>query len=402
MTYIAPAGTPLSITDLASGLGSGLFGRRAADELQEELVRHSGQAHCWPIASGRAAMTLILQAMKRAADDPRRTEVVIAGYTCYSVPAAAERAGLTPRLCDINPRGLSPDLEQLRALDFSRVLAIVSANLYGIPNQLSEIEAIAASAGVFMLDDAAQGLGARYAKRAVGGFGDAGLYSFDKGKNITTLQGGAIVAKQGPLAQAIRFEYERLQPAASFETLLYSLKLAAYSFLLPPSRYGMVQKIPGLGLGLTVYETRYPIRRYSPSLAGLALRLMRRIDAINAARVNNAARLTEALQGAPGIQLITLPEAAAPVYTRFPLLVASRQQRDKLIAALTAAGIGATASYPQALADVPDVIRLMGTSDPRQSGARHVAETVMTLPTHAYSPPDLAARVRTIVDRVLG
>src|SRR5690606_13714195 len=109
-------------------------------------------------------------------------------------PASIVRAGLRPRLCDVDPATMGMSPEALERADFSRVLAIVSANLYGLPNALPAIERITRERGVFMLDDAAQALGARIAGRAVGSFGDAGLYSFDKGKIICTIQGGAIVA----------------------------------------------------------------------------------------------------------------------------------------------------------------------------------------------------------------
>ena len=83
------------------------------------------------------------------------------------------------------------DPAALERCDFSRVLAVVTANLYGIPNALPDLERIARERGVYLLDDAAQSLGARLGGRAVGTFGDAGLYSFDKGKIICTIQGGA-------------------------------------------------------------------------------------------------------------------------------------------------------------------------------------------------------------------
>lgn len=400
MSFIAPAGTPLRFADLAAGIGAGLFTNRASDDLLALLTRHSGQSRCWTVASGRAAMTVILRAMK-AAGDPHRNEVIVPGYTCYSVPAAIERAGLKVRLCDIDPRTLSFNLQQLRGMNFDRVLAVVTANLYGIPNQLDAIESLAAERGVLMLDDAAQALGARCAGRAVGGFGDAGLYSFDKGKNITTMQGGAIVARAGALAAAIDKEQRALPAAAPLETLSYTIKLALYGALLRPALYGVVQRIPGLGLGRTIYETPTPMRRYSTSLAGLALRLARRLDAINAVRIGNAASLQSALATANGIRLPEISPDAQPVFARFPIFVRDAARRAELVSALNAAGIGATTSYPEALVNVPQVAPLLA-GDAAQSGAIQVARTVVTLPTHGYSPADLGQRVRSIVDQVLG
>jgi dTDP-4-amino-4,6-dideoxygalactose transaminase len=176
-------------------------------------------------------------------------------------------------------------------------------------------------------------------------------------------------------------------------------KLAAYSLLLKPSRFGIARSLPGLKLGQTPYELAYPITRYSRSLAGLAVRLARRIDEFNGQRITNAERLRTALANLP-LQPITPPEGAMPVYLRLPVLARSSGQRSRLIGALEAAGIGATASYPHALGDVPEVRARLASDSPETPGARDVASRILTLPTHAYSPADLAVRVRDIVAQV--
>ena len=404
MSYIAPAGTRLGSADLVAGIGAGVIapgGARA--ELEKILAARAGREYCTAVTSGRAAMTLVLRAMRRAAGDAARDQVLIPGYTCYSVPAAAERAGLVPRLVDIDPATLGVDMDALRALDTRRVLGIVSANLYGAPNNLADIEAFARERGIFMLDDAAQALGATLGGRAAGGFGDAGLYSFDKGKIITTIQGGAVVARSGALAEALESEFAALATAVSSETVGCAVKLGAYTLLLRPWLYGLVQSLPGLGLGRTEYETRYTIGRYSGVLAGLALRLARRVDEINAARIRTAASIATALEGARQLRLLTIPQGSRPVYARLPVFVRDPALRDRLVSALQRAGIGASASYPAALVDVPEVARRLPRSSDEiapdaQAGARAVAASVITLPTHAWCPADIGIRIRRVVD----
>jgi len=321
--------------------------------------------------------------------------VVFPGYTCYSVPAAVERAGLVPRICDVDPTTLSPDLDSLSGVDLTRVLAIVSANLYGLPNALQELEAFAQRHGLFLLDDAAQALGARYRGHPVGSFGDVGLFSFDKGKNITTLQGGVLVADSGAFADALDLamrEHLAASPSATLPTLL---KLPAYALLLRPSFYGVVRRLP-LGLGLTPWETDYPIAPFSRTLAGLAMVQLERLAEINGTRVRNAARLGAALAGVPGVSAVRVLAGAEPVYPRYPVLVHAAARAD-LIAALEQAGIGATASYPNALIDVPEVTRRLPGDQAPTPGAREVASRILTLPTHGYSPPDLASRAAAIL-----
>jgi dTDP-4-amino-4,6-dideoxygalactose transaminase len=82
--------------------------------------------HAFLLSSGRAALTVLLQALRR---EPGRREVVIPAYTCFSVPSAIARAGLTVRLCDVDPKTLDLDLNALVRLDLSRVVAIVPSGL---------------------------------------------------------------------------------------------------------------------------------------------------------------------------------------------------------------------------------------------------------------------------------
>ena len=398
MAFVAPAGTPLSLGDLTTGALRSLPANAMA-QLEWRLCETAARERAWLYSTGRAAMTLAFEAMKRAARDPRRVEVVVPGYTCYSVPAAVERAGLIPRLCDVDPATLSPDSESLSRIDFTRVLSIVSANLYGLPNALQDMENVTRTHGVFMLDDAAQALGATNQGRPVGSFGEVGLYSFDKGKNITTLQGGVLVADAGSLSEAIDTVASELVAPSPVGTIGILCKLPAYALLLRPRFYAAVRRLP-LGLGLTPYETSYSMAPFSGALAGLAALQLERIAEINRARIGNADRLREALADLPGLSAPGVLPGALPAYVRYPVYV-EPARRGHFITALERAGIGATASYPRALADVPEVARCLPKDQRSTPGAREVASRIVTLPTHAYCPPDLGQRVAEVARRVL-
>jgi perosamine synthetase len=399
MPHLAPAGTPVTLADIA--LGASAMPRISHATLSDGLRRISGLANAWPVSSGRAAMVLILRAMRATARATGRDEVLIPAYTCYSVPAAIELAGLKPRLCDVDPQTLALDPADLESRDLSRTLAVISANLYGLPNALPALEDACRRAGVYLLDDGAQALGARVGARAVGAFGDAGLYSFDKGKIISTMQGGAIVCRDGELASALAKEIAALPPSAFAETAGNFVKLVAYSVFLRPALYGLFRKLPFAPLGRTPYETDYPIARLSGFQTGVAARLLARVDDFNAARRSQAEALTIALRDHAALELPLPVTGALPAYARFPVRVRDAARRAPLIAALDAAGIGATASYPLALCDVPQVMARLPAGDRDCPGAREVAATLVTLPTHAYCPPDHAARVLAVVERCL-
>lgn len=397
MGFVAPAGTPLSLRDLARGAARGASSATIV-QLRRGLSAAGGRQRAWLASTGRAAMTLALTAMKQASGDPRRVEVIFPGYTCYSVPASVQRAGLVPRICDVDPATLSPDFDSLAGVDLSRVLAIVSANLYGLPNELEAMETLAHQAGLRMVDDAAQALGARYRDRPVGNFGDVGLYSFDKGKNITTLQGGVLVADAGRFADeldAVMNALQGVRPSGIPATLA---KLPVYALLLRPWAYGLVRHLP-IGLGLTPWDVEYPLEPYSPALAGLAAVQLDRLAEINAVRIRNAERLRALLADLPGVSLPSVLPGAVPVYARFPILVDAAERAD-LVARLERAGIGATVSYPRALIDVPEVAARLPADQRPTPGAREVASRIVTLPTHGYAPPGMAARVRDTIRTV--
>jgi perosamine synthetase len=397
MAYLAPAGTPVTLRDLAHGALGALRGPEGDDLLAARLRELAALPHAWPTSSGRAAMTVILQAMRATAEDSGRDEVVVPAYTCYSVPAAIERAGLRPRLCDIDPATLSLDADRLRAQDFSRVLAVVSSNLYGLPNDLAAIETICRERGVYFLDDAAQALGARVADRPVGAFGDAGIYSFDKGKIISTIQGGAIVCAPGALAARIAEQVVALPASRPTERAANFLKLGVYAVFLRPALYPLIRMLPFTGLGHTPYETRYPVTTLARFQSAVALRLLARLDQLAASRRRHAGLLQAALQSLPGIETFRSVSGSVAAYARYPVRIGAPDRRKDLIGALNRAGIGATASYPLCLADVPEVRARQRAGNTDYPAARRIASTIFTLPTHAYCPPDLAERVSMVI-----
>lgn len=251
-----------------------------------------------------------------------------------------------------------------------------------------------------MLDDSAQSFGARIAGRAVGAFGDAGLYSFDKGKVICTIQGGAVVCRDERVARAIGAAIGALPPSTLAETFGNCLKLPIYSICLRPALYGAIRSLPFLGLGKTMYEERYPIAHLSAPQMGVAIELLRRLDEIAADRRSKAARLRAALGGLPGIELPDIAPDAEPAWVRFPLRVADASKRDAVVAAIDAAGIGATISYPLALCDVPEVAARL-RANPPMPGARLVASQIVTLPTHGFCPEGFEQRIRAAASQAL-
>ena len=382
MRHIAPSGTPIQMGDLAA-LAGGVIRRGNMELFRDAVCASFGIRHCFFVSSGKAAMTLVLRSFK-ALSNNRRTEVIVPSYTCYSVPASIRKAGLTVRVCDVDSATFGYDLRRLETMDFSNVLCIVTSNLYGIPDDLGAVERIAARHGVRLLDDAAQCMGGRADGRFAGTFGDAGIFSLDKGKNITTIEGGIIVTRYDEIADVLRKQTARLPVPDLSNNVSMFLKIVLYAIFLKPRLYWIPNRLPFLGLGSTVYSEEYAVEKYQSFLAGLGIRLLDRLREINQIRIENAEFLMKGLEGTPRLALPTPCGNALPVYLRFPVRILEEKRRSRCIAELNRSGISASPSYPGAVNDIPEVRRGLRDEEARLSGGRTLAKQIVTLPTHPY------------------
>lgn len=389
--FVAPAGTVLRASDLPGWL-RGAVGGDEPRRLEEAFEARYGLSHVFLLSSGRAGMTILLRVLAERAGG--RDEVVVPGYTCYSVAASAVRAGLRVRPVDVAPHALDFEPAALDAVDLSRTVAITATSLYGIPAGLPRLERFASERGVALVDDAAQCLDGRIGDRWSGTFGDAGIYSFDKGKNITSLQGGVVVCHDAELGARLSHALRALPAPAPTAVAVQSAKLLAYALLLRPSLYWIPNR--SMRLGETPFELDYPTTALAPSLAGLVRRQFARIDAITASRIRAAGRLRAALTGLPGLTMPDHPGARS-VYPRFPVVVEDGGRRDGMLARLVQSGFGATGSYPLPLIDVPGLRPHLVDGVADTPAARGVARGMLTLPTHGHVTDADLARMAAIV-----
>lgn len=397
LRYLAPSGTPIGGADLLRWVATMLANRDADDELRRELQRRFAVPHATLMRTGRAGMSFLLRVLRTVAEG-NRTEVLVPAYTCYSVAASALKAGLTPRIVDIDAETLDYAPGVLDQIDTSRVLAIVATNLYGLPCDMPRLSAWARLRGVFLIDDAAQAMGASVGGQASGTWGDAGLFSFDRGKNVSATNGGVLITRSATIGERLQAEARSL-PGASLGTAVGdAIGAVAYSLLLRPTLYGIPARLPFLGLGRTAFTMDFPLERPSRPLTALALTMLPALEALTRQRRDVAAQLGAAVRGLEGLQIPRVHPHAEPACLRFPVLMPDSASRDQAVARLTARGIGASASYPQALVDVPELRALLPAQAPAPGG-RSVAARILTLPTHAYVT---AADVRDIADTLAG
>ncbi|MBI2617126.1 DegT/DnrJ/EryC1/StrS family aminotransferase [Candidatus Gottesmanbacteria bacterium] len=130
-------------------------------------------------------------------------EVITQSFTFVATVEAILETGATPVICEVDET-LNMDPIDLEKRITKKTKAIWVVHMMGVPARISEIARIAKKYRLFLLEDTAQSLGAKYNGQFCGTFGDAGAFSFDFGKTLTTGDGGMIVVPTKKLYLAAR------------------------------------------------------------------------------------------------------------------------------------------------------------------------------------------------------
>jgi dTDP-4-amino-4,6-dideoxygalactose transaminase len=305
------------------------------------------------------------------------------------VAAAATRAGFRIRLCDVAPDSLAMDAEQIRRWCRAGRHIVIAASLLGVPCNIGELEAICRETGSFLVDDAAQTLGALPAGQPAGSFGDAGVFSTGRGKIIAGYHGGILTLRSPTLAGQARVAFRRLR-VQSVGSCLGALDLFLLSPLLQhPRVFWLPARIPALGIGRTTFDPGFPIRRLRPMSIRLLGAATPHVRTANQGRRRRVAAWREHLAGLP-LHLLT---AGTAVYPRLGVRLDNASARGPAVDAARQAGVMASPMYPSVLADIPPLHDLL-EGDVALPGARKLCDTLVTLPTHRHVTEQDMIRVR--------
>ena len=136
--------------------------------------------------------TVALYVSLRALDVGPGDEVILPDFTFIATLNAVTWTGATPVLVDVTETTWNIDPRKVAEAVTGRTRAIVPVHLYGQSADLEALEAIARQHGLAMIEDASESVGCHFQDRHVGGWGQAGCFSFYGNKTITTGQGGMI------------------------------------------------------------------------------------------------------------------------------------------------------------------------------------------------------------------
>jgi perosamine synthetase len=350
------------------------------------------------MSSGRAALWLILKAISRSQAD--RKKVIIPAYTCPAVASAVRKAGLTPVLCDINLQDFGYNIEQLESKIDDNVLGVVAVHLFGFPSNVDSISELCSPRGILVIEDAAQAFGNELPQtgQKLGLIGDAGFFSFGRGKPLSALHGGLAVTRSETIYESCHETYEKLLDGTSAcSGVKYSANLGFYSLFSAPHLYWIPQMIPALHLGETIFEPDFVVSKGSQHAYKIVEMELRSFKEEQNRRMRKAQWFSDQFSGMSGVS-----EAPSPCYpyNRYPLIAKDRNTRDFLIEELVSAGVSAALFYPCPLNELPVLSNILQDSSVYQK-AKNLSDTLVTLPVHDGVTQRDMQRIAAVVKRVL-
>ncbi len=373
---LPPAGLPITLRDLWAGITASFAGDTAIDAFCRDLRRTFPVEHVTLVSSGRAALSMLLQGLHTL--HPHRNVVALPAYTSFSVPSAVVNAGFRVALYDVDPESLNPVPDSLERAVNHETLAVVACHLFGYPADLDMILQVASRMGASVIDDAAQAMGAQFKGKPVGSFGEAGLFSLSRGKNINALDGGIIVTNDKCLGATLK---SLPQPPGGASAPRLLVKAFLLSLLIHPRLYWLPRSLPFLRIGASLYDSRFPCETFTPFQAGIARRMLSRLPQVTTGRREVARDLTRLLDDIPRVKPVGALNHEEPVYLRLPVLIPGDMDL------VESPFLGVVRSYPAPLDRIEALRPHLRDDSGHYPGASFLARRLLTLPTHQFVTP---------------
>jgi dTDP-4-amino-4,6-dideoxygalactose transaminase len=349
LPFARPTMDEATVTDVATVLRSGWLtsGPRVRD-FEAALSTHAGDRPVRVLSSATAALEIALQVAGIGPGD----EVITPAMTFFAAPNMIIKVGATPVFVDVDPTTRNIDLDAVAARIGHRTKAIMPTHFAGLPCAMDRLYALAAKHQLRVIEDAALAIGSSWRGRAIGSFGDLVVFSFHPNKNITTIEGGALVVNDA-------------REAAQVETL----------------RFHGIRRLPDGTRDVTVAGGKFNLPDVN---AAVGLHQLAQLPAFNARRRALVARYFERFRTDPACELPHpgyAGDEAGHSWNMFaPLLPLAgiTLSRAEFRAELEARGIGTGMSYEAA--HLATAYRHLGYHRGDLPNTEHIADTTVTLP----------------------
>lgn len=324
------------------------------ERFEREVAEYLSVRHAVGCASGTDALLLSLRALDVQPGD----EVVTTPFTFFATAGAIHNAGARPVFADIRPDTYNLDPAAAEAAVGKRTRAVIPVHLFGQMAEMTAFRALADGAGIGLIEDAAQAIGARQRTPdgewiTTGTLGDTAAFSFFPSKNLGAFgDGGLVTANRDDLAARLRllrvhggrqmYHHEEV----GYNSRLDALQAAVLSVKLP--------HLPGW----------------------------------SEARRANARFYDEALAGVEGVRTPVVLPGNESIFNQYTIRVLDGR-RDDLVRFLGERGVGSSVYYPVPL-HLQECFGYLGYREGAFPEAERASREVLSLPVF----PELGAEQR--------
>ncbi len=325
---------------------------------ETEYAAYLGVEHVIGVSNGTDALELAYRAAGVGPGD----EVIMPANTFIATAEAASRIGAVPVFVDVDDEHLLLDPDAVAAAVTERTRAIVPVHLFGQTAPIELLAPLADRHGIPIIEDAAQSQGASSPVGRAGSLGRIAATSFYPGKNLGAAgDGGAVMTDDAELA-------------------------------------GIVREMSAHGSAVKYVHHRIGFNARLDAVQATVLRAkLRHLDAWNSARQEAAAWYGQILSGIDGVRLPAVRPGNSDVWHLYVIRV---QERDRVLAELTAAGIGSGIHYPTPV-HLSDAYAHLGYRRGQFPVAEAAAARILSLPMFPHLLEEQQERVAAALARAV-
>lgn len=312
------------------------------ETLEKQLSNYLGGPHVLGVNDGTTALMLALKALEIGIGD----EVIIPVNSFVASAGAVVAVGATPVFCDVT-EDLNIDVSKIETCITQKTKAIMPVHLTGRPANMFSILEIAKRNNLYVIEDAAQSIGAKYRNQFTGTIGDIGCFSLHPLKNLYAYGDAGIVT-------------------TNHDVLYQKIKLMR--------NHGLSDRNTCATWGLNARIDALQAKLVSVGLLHL--------DAWNQRRRENALRYQKNLK-----KYVCVPDDTNDIFSVYHNFVILTDQRDALMHYLKERGVDTRIHYPIPLHLQP-AAKELGYSVGDFPVAEKLSSTMLSLPIYSELAPD--------------
>ncbi len=314
-------------------------------EFEGKVQDYLGAKYAIGCSSGTDALVLALKALEVGPGD----EVITTPFTFFATAGSVARVGATPVFVDIKSDTFNIDPDKIEAAITDKTKVIMPVHLFGQASEMDKIMAIAKKYNLRVIEDNAQGIGAKFDGKCAGTIGDIGTLSFFPSKNLGCMgDGGMCLTNDEQLAKDLA------QLRKHGENPKYFHKWV-----------GLNSRLDTIQAAVLNVKIDY-------------------LEGWSEQRRNNSKLYYEMLADVKGIELPFIHEKAQTIYNQFTLKV---ERRDELMAFLKENEIGCAIYYPKPL-HIQECFEELGYKEGDLPVSEEVAKKVLSIPIYSELPQE--------------